>query len=157
MRDYVISAVLLALAGLALPYASIGLLAYYWVSFMSVQHLMWEGSDIRFTMVIAIGVLLGYLISVSDKRLFWSLPFTICLLLAIWTAITTIFAISPSHSFTDLLEYLKILLMMFLTVACALLDNVYIHRILCGEVRVCSNFRLRLFHRPDCSYFANCR
>jgi len=114
MRYYVISAMLLSLAALALRYASIGLLAYYWVSLMSVQQLMWSQSSIRFAFIIAMGVLIGYLVSSSDRRLSWSFPFTVCVLLGGWTTITTIFALDPAHSFEGLVEYLKILLMMLL-------------------------------------------
>lgn len=115
MRDYVISATLLALAGLALPYASLGLVVYYWISFMSIQNLMWESTSIRFALIVAASTLLGYLISVTDRRIFWSFPFTVCLSLTAWMCVTTLFAISPGSSVQGFIDYLKIIAMMILT------------------------------------------
>jgi probable O-glycosylation ligase (exosortase A-associated) len=95
----------------------VGILAYYWYSWMAPQKLAWGLWPIDWGKVIALSALAAWLFSREPKKL-PAHPITVLVvLLFFWTGITTVFARHPDPALTNFQEFAKIVLMFLVTTA----------------------------------------
>ncbi len=116
MRDYLILALILGGAGVAVFRPFVGILFWCWISYMNPHRLTW-GIAYNFpaAMVIGAGTLVGLLFSKERTRI--PMERETYLLLLLWTffVITTNFALSPGPAWGRFESISKILLMTFVT------------------------------------------
>jgi probable O-glycosylation ligase (exosortase A-associated) len=117
MRDAILTAFILGLVPVvALGRADIGILLWFWISYMSPQHLSWGFAyDMPFALVVGLATLMGWLMSPERKRLPSSATSVLLIVFALWISITTQFAIAPDLATEKWSRTLKILLASILT------------------------------------------
>ena len=108
MRDLVLTAFILGSIPFILRRPQLGVLMYVWISVMNPHRLTWTfAHDFPFAHYIALATLIGMLFSKDVRRPPADGLLIILALLAIWTGITTRFAIHPRDSYPLWETFLK--------------------------------------------------
>jgi putative inorganic carbon (hco3(-)) transporter len=99
MRDIVFSALVLGALPFILRRPQLGVMMYVWISVMSPHRYTWSfAHDFNWAMIVAVVTLVGALFSKDLKRPPMSALIVALALFAVWTTVTTIFAIDPSSA-----------------------------------------------------------
>ena len=122
MRDIALSIVLFACLPVALARPFVGAIVFAWLSLMNPHRLTWGFAyDIPWAQMVAIATLIG-LVFATDRQVFDSARrLRVLIAYLVWTAITTMFALSETAAVPKLIEFAKIQLMCLVTLA--LLSN----------------------------------
>src|SRR5262245_34479469 len=116
MRDYLVLAIILAGAGIAVFRPFIGVLFWCWVSYMNPHRLTWGVAyDFPAAMVVGGGTLLGLMFTKDRTKL--PIQTQTLLIMALWFlfAITSFFSVYPVLAWARFTQVTKILLMTFVT------------------------------------------
>ena len=99
---------------LSRPY--IGILVWSWISYMSPHRLTWSFAyDLPFAHIVAIVLFVSILLNKEKKRIPINILTIIWLILIIWFAITTAFAIYQDIAFEQFTKVIKIQIIVWLT------------------------------------------
>lgn len=120
MRFLFIQGVLVIISLLTLVNPVIGIMGYYWVSFMSPLAMTWGGDSARWTAIIAITTILSWGLH-SRRYVFSGGTLKLFYLFMCWVTLTTIFAEFPDVASSAYVQTLKTFLMVMLMVC--LLDT----------------------------------
>jgi len=117
MRDLLLLGIVIVAVLFALRHTWIGILLWTWLSVMNPHKLAFGFAYDAPLAAVAAGVVLLSLVITRDKlRMTWAPPVIVLLLFVVWMCLTTIFAIDPAGSSTQLTKVLKIQLMTFVAV-----------------------------------------
>lgn len=118
MRDIVVTLVVFGAVPLILVKPWLGVIVWSWLGYMNPHRLTWGFAySMPFAQVTAIATLLGLLLSREKLRIPWSLPVQIMVVLNLWMAFTTLFAVEPTAAMDLWLKTIKIQLMVFVTLS----------------------------------------
>ena len=118
MRDVILLGVIVAILPLACRHTWIGVLLWTWISIMNPHKLAWGFAMNMPFAAMAAGATVISLFFSKDKLKLPSHPAVISLiLLTLWMAVTTIFAINPDDSWMDLKRNFKIQAMTLVAVS----------------------------------------
>lgn len=118
MRDIVVTLVVFGAVPFILARPWVGVIVWSWLGFMNPHRLTWDFAyTMPFAQVTAIATLIGVLLSKEKVRIPWALPVKILVVLNLWMAFTTIFAIAPAEAQELWIKTIKIQLMVFVTLA----------------------------------------
>lgn len=110
--DLVFAVAILSLLPLIIFRPAVGIVAWYWVSFMNPHQLIWGSlSNISYAQYIAIATMLAWAVSREPKRIPLNLPVVLLFTLAAWITFTTFFAQHPGGAWQDWNQNIKVLLM----------------------------------------------
>ncbi|HET8551458.1 MAG TPA: putative O-glycosylation ligase, exosortase A system-associated [Gammaproteobacteria bacterium] len=117
MRDLLLALFIFSLLPLIVTSPYIGVLVWSWLDYMNPQRLTWGFAyNFPWVEVVAIGTLVGFIMSSKEK---FRMPFksvTICfLLLVIWAGVTSYFAIVPDVAWERYSVFVKTMVLVFLT------------------------------------------
>lgn len=116
MRDIVLTLVVFGSVPFILARPWLGVIVWSWLGYMNPHRLTWGfAHDIPFAQVTAIATLAGLLLSREKVRIPWALPVKILVVLNLWMAFTTAFALNPDAAMELWSKTLKIELMAFVT------------------------------------------
>ena len=118
-RALVITMVLVIAAPIALRYSFVGLLMYYWITFLAPHRLHWSALGLPWAKVFAIIVLLSWLFSRESKRVPFNSVVAILAAFCGWTLFTSLFARFPDHMVVHLTHFSKAILICIITMALA--------------------------------------
>lgn len=93
----------------------LGVMAYYWISFMVPQYYAWGELSLPWAQIYATVTIVAWALSREPKLPPWNIVTAPVALLFAWTCITTLFANYPDMAREHLIDFAKIILMMFLT------------------------------------------
>ncbi|HYM32602.1 MAG TPA: putative O-glycosylation ligase, exosortase A system-associated [Candidatus Cybelea sp.] len=96
-------------ATLALPH--LGILVYYWISFMSPQQLLWESSGIPWSKLLVAVTLLAIPFSAGRRKLPLNLVTLTLVAFLSWCTVTSFFATYPALTWDIWADFAKIVLM----------------------------------------------
>lgn len=118
MRDLLLALFVFGMIPFILMRPYIGLLVWSWLGYMNPNRLCY-GFAISFPWVqmIAIVTLVGWLVSRERKSIPWSKTSVLLLLFLVATGVTTLFAAVPEAASSKWVEVLKIMVMVFMTLA----------------------------------------
>ena len=114
MRELLLMAIVfpLSVVGIAIP--RLGLYAYYWFALMRPDVLAWSYGEHSYSLVLAIGTLIGgsrYIVNIG--RLFKN-PITVLLIiLLVPITLSWVFAVNPDLSWRPLVDFYKMIIMVF--------------------------------------------
>jgi len=93
-----------------------GLLAFSWLAYMRPQNIAWANADWRFSLYIAIALLIGLILNYRQEKIFVKTKENY-ILLALWItlALSTFFAKWPDLAFPKFVEFSKILFIAIIT------------------------------------------
>jgi probable O-glycosylation ligase (exosortase A-associated) len=122
IRDLIISLGAFGSVPFILKDPYIGVLAWNLFAFLNPHQYTWAfARDFRFSLVIAITTLVSFLLYKGPKRIPWSGPIVLMVLLSCWMSITTLLALNPTGAFQEWQRFSKIILLIL--VALALIDS----------------------------------
>ena len=94
----------------------VGTLLWAWLSYFNPHRLTWGMSDvIPYAQIVAIVTLGAWLVSREPKLMLRNAIIVLMLLLAFWVSFTTVFALVPESAFSKWLQFIKILVMTYVT------------------------------------------
>jgi putative inorganic carbon (hco3(-)) transporter len=118
MRDIVLALVIAGLLPMAFKRPWVGALMFAWVSVMNPHKMAWGfAHNFPWAQVIAVVTLTGFLFARSERKVFpWSGVAVVYLLLMVWMAVTSVFALGDTAWVTGRLIFvMKIHLMILVT------------------------------------------
>lgn len=116
MRDVALALFIFGLIPFMLTRPYIGLLVWSWLGYMNPNRLAFGFAyNFPWVQLVAIVTLVGMAFSSEKKRMPISTVSVLLFLLIAWTGITTIFAVEPTDAFAKFMEFLKIMVMVFVT------------------------------------------
>lgn len=114
MRDLLIFGIMVGALPFAIRHTWIAVLLWTWISLMNPHTMAFGFMQNASLAAVAAGAALISMFVTRDKlRMSWSPPIVVLVLLCIWMCITTVFAIDPADSATQLNKVLKIQFMTF--------------------------------------------
>jgi putative inorganic carbon (HCO3(-)) transporter len=118
MRDIVLTAFIFALLPFVLTRPHWGIYLWTWIGVMSPHRLAWGfARDFQFAVVVGGATLLAiFLFGREDRKMPWSAPLVVLVLLNVWMLVTTVFALVPDDAWMQWEKVAKIQLFIFLTV-----------------------------------------
>lgn len=120
MRLSKLSVLLLAIVVFLTPVAffrpTIGLLAYYWLSYMRPFHFLWDPIGASYGMAIAIALLIGYVFFSMRDQPPKITPLTPLILLGIWIFLSSEFAYMPTLAYEKAWEFARVVIMCIMTI-----------------------------------------
>lgn len=112
MRDLLILGVVVGTLPFAIRHTWIAVMLWTWISLMNPHRLAWGFIQTAPIAAVAAGAALLSLFATRDKlRMAWAPPVTVLVLMVVWMCLTTVFAIDPAGSATQLNKVLKIQVM----------------------------------------------
>ena len=116
LRDVLVTLVVFGSIPFILYRPHLGILMWCWLGFMNPHRLAWGFAiQFPFAQVIAIATLLGWLFSREPKRFPFTRESLVLLLFALWTVVTTAFALVPEGAWPQADKVWKVLLLVFAT------------------------------------------
>ena len=115
MRSLLLNGLLSSLVLLALAAPDCGLLAYYWVSLMAPQEIMYDFLRLPWGKIIVAAIFLGVIFSSEKKRIPVNSTTVLLFIFFLWTTFTLLFAVYPRYSVEYWGEFAKIVLLSYLT------------------------------------------
>jgi putative inorganic carbon (hco3(-)) transporter len=118
MRDIALTAFIFALLPFVLTRPHWGIYLWTWIGVMSPHRLCWGfAREFQFAVVIGITTLLAiYVFGRENRKMPWSAPLVVLLLLNAWMFVTTVVSLVPGDAWTQWEKVVKIQLFIFLTV-----------------------------------------
>lgn len=117
MRDIILSIVIFGSLPVILVSPAFGIIMWDWVSLMNPHRLTWSfATQMPVAMMIAVATLAGWAFSRENKRMPNNAITVLMVMLIIWVSFTTIFAMNREEAPGSLLQFSKILLMVFVTI-----------------------------------------
>ena len=118
MRDIALALFIFGMLPVILMRPYIGLLVWSWIGYMN-PHRLCYGFAVSFPWVqmVAIVTLAGFFFSKESKRIPSSTISVLLLMFLLWTGLTTFFAAVPDSAWAAWLEFAKVLVMVFVTLA----------------------------------------
>ncbi|WEN15372.1 putative O-glycosylation ligase, exosortase A system-associated [Rhodanobacter sp. AS-Z3] len=118
MRDILLALFIFGMLPYVLVRPYVGLLIWSWLGYMNPNRLCY-GFAISFPWVqlVALVTLLSFLLSKESKKIPWSTTSVLLVTFLFWTTLTTAFAVVPGSAWDAWLEFAKILVMVFVTLA----------------------------------------
>ena len=118
MRDIVLFLIVAGAVPVSLIQPYIGVLAYSWVSYMN-PHRLTYGFMYEFPIAMAIGAAtgLGWLLVRERKSIPMTATTWLLVVFTLWCSFTTIFAIMPVEAQSKLINFIKIMFMIFVTLS----------------------------------------
>lgn len=118
MRDIALALFIFGTLPFILMRPYIGLLVWSWIGYMN-PHRLCYGFAVSFPWVqmVAIVTLAGFFFSKESKRIPSSTISVLLLMFLLWTGLTTFFAAVPDSAWAAWLEFAKVLVMVFVTLA----------------------------------------
>ncbi|TMQ74876.1 putative O-glycosylation ligase, exosortase A system-associated [Candidatus Accumulibacter phosphatis] len=117
MRDMLILGIVVGTLPFALRHTWIGIMLWTWISLMNPHRLAFGFIHAGPIAAVTAGAVLVSLVITRDRlRMAWTPPVLVLVLLVMWMCLTTVFAIDPVGSATQLNKVLKIQLMTFIAV-----------------------------------------
>jgi len=116
MRDIVLALFIFGTVPFILSRPYIGLLVWSWLGYMNPNRLCY-GFAVTFPWVqlVAVVTLLSFVISKESKKVPWSVVGLLLAMFLLWTGISTYYAAVPDSAWKAWLEFVKILVMVFVT------------------------------------------
>ena len=115
MRDIAVVSIVFIAAVVAIAHPYVGVLAWTWVSVMNPHRLAWGFAvDFPVAYVIAIGTLIGLVVSRDRKRLPVNAPVIVLFLFVLWMCFTSVMAIHPELGWDMFNRVMKIMFMVFI-------------------------------------------
>ncbi len=96
-------------------YPHIGILMYYWFSWLNPHRLVWGIFNIDWGKVIAITTLIFLIFSQEKKKIPNNVINILVIVFFLWTCVTTFFSHFPEPAFKEWVNWLKIFMMMIVT------------------------------------------
>lgn len=116
MRDVALALLIFGLIPFMLTRPYIGLLVWSWLGYMNPNRLAFGFAySFPWVQLVAIVTMVGIAFSGEKKRVPVSTVSVLLFLFIAWTGITTIFAVEPTFAFDKFMEFLKIMVMVFVT------------------------------------------
>jgi probable O-glycosylation ligase (exosortase A-associated) len=117
MRDIVITTFIFALLPFVLTRPHWGIYLWTWIGVMNPHKLAWGfAREFQFAVVVAITTLLAiFVFGRENRKMPWSAPLVVLVLLNMWMFVTTMFALVPEDAWTQWEKVAKIQLFIFLT------------------------------------------
>jgi probable O-glycosylation ligase (exosortase A-associated) len=115
MRDLILIALVYGSVPFILFRPYIGILVWSWLGYMNPHRLAWGTSDYRFSEIVAIVTLAGFVLSREPKRIPITALVVVWFLLVVWMNLTTLYALVPDAAFPHWERVMKIQLFAFLT------------------------------------------
>lgn len=118
MRDIALALFIFGMLPFILARPYVGLLMWSWLGYMNPNRLCY-GFAISFPWVqlVAVVTLLSFFLSKERKSIPWSATSVLLVIFLLWTGLTTVFAVVPDSAWDAWLEFAKILVMVFVTLA----------------------------------------
>lgn len=117
MRDILLSIVIFGSVPAILVSPAFGIIMWDWVSLMNPHRLTWDfASQIPVAMIIAITTLVAWAVSKENKRIPNNSITVLMFILLVWVSLTTLFAFNQEDAQRVLLQFVKIILMVFVTI-----------------------------------------
>lgn len=118
MRDIALALFIFGTLPFILMRPYIGLLVWSWIGYMN-PHRLCYGFAVSFPWVqmVAIVTLAGFFFSKESKRIPSSTISVLLVMFLLWTGLTTFFAVVPDSAWEAWLEFAKVLVMVFVTLA----------------------------------------
>jgi putative inorganic carbon (HCO3(-)) transporter len=116
VRDIILAAILFGSIPFILRKPMIGLLLWNWLAFMNPHRLTYGFAfSFDWSELIVVVTLVSLLLNREQMKLPWSLLVVTWIAFVIWANITTLFALFPEEAYREWERFLKIQLMVFLT------------------------------------------
>src|ERR1700691_4233154 len=116
MRDFAIVLIVLGSVPLTLMRPQVGIIMWFWLSLMNLHRYAWGyAQEFRVALVVALATILGWLFSSDPKRPPGSPVVIILGIFTFWISVAAVLAIHPDVAIPKWEEYIKILLMTFVT------------------------------------------
>lgn len=116
LRDLLITMVVFGAVPFIVTRPYLGVLMWSWIGYMNPHRLTWSFAySFPFAQVIGVATLVGLLFSREPKRIPWNGVSVLLLILTLWMAVTTLFALYPGSAWDQLAKVLKIQVMVFVT------------------------------------------
>lgn len=117
MRGIIFSLLVIGALPLILKQPYIGILAWSWIGYMNPHRLVWGfASRLPWAMIVAVGTLVGLLLSREPKRFLWTPVTIVYLLFVLWMCLTTFFALAPDAAWEEWDRMIKVQLMTVVTI-----------------------------------------
>ncbi len=117
IRALLINGLFAVAVPLSLRFPIVAIICYYWITFMAPHRLHWGGLDIPWAKVFALCALIAWLASKERKEFSLNAMMVMLGIFVTWTLFTCMFARFPEAMQTELIEYLKKLVMVFLAIS----------------------------------------
>jgi putative inorganic carbon (hco3(-)) transporter len=118
IRDILITAVILGTVPAILRNPYWGVLVWNWLAFMSPHRLAWGFAYAsRFSLIIALTTLFSFIIHHNRRKILWNASVVFMFFLTAWVSVTTVFALNAAGAFQAWIEFIKIILMLLITMA----------------------------------------
>jgi probable O-glycosylation ligase (exosortase A-associated) len=112
IRDYALTAFVLALVPVCIGRPWLGILAWYWLGLMSPHRLTWAFAyTMQFALLIGGATLLGALFARDRRPIPWERELVLMLMLLAYFTFTSFFAWAPDYAWPQLEKLAKIVLM----------------------------------------------
>lgn len=116
MRDIALALFIFGTIPFILMRPYLGLLVWSWLGYMNPNRLTYGfATNFPWVQLVAIITLLGLAFSNERKRIPISTVSVLLFLFLAWTGVTTFFAVEPVAAFAKFMEFLKVLVMVFVT------------------------------------------
>lgn len=126
MRAIILQMLFLICIPTIVIYPHIGVLMYYWFTWLNPHRLVWGMLQLDWGKIIAVSTLLFWIISKESKRIPLDKINVFVIILLIWTTISTILSKYPGVAWGEYINWLKVVVMML--VATALInDKIRLH------------------------------
>lgn len=118
MRDIVVTLLVFGAVPFILVKPWLGVIVWSWLGYMNPHRLSWGFAySMPFAQVTAVATLVAMVLSREKISIPWAWPVKILVVLNLWMAFTTIFAIEPAAAMELWVKTIKIELMAFVTLA----------------------------------------
>src|SRR5574337_374906 len=116
MRDIALALFIFGLIPYVLTRPYVGLLVWSWIGYMNPHRLCYGFAySFPWVQLVAIVTLVSLVFSKERKRIPMSAISVLLFLLLVWTGIASIFAVEPTAAWEKWQEFLKVLIMVFVT------------------------------------------
>ena len=114
MRDYALTAVVVALLPVCLVRPWLGILAWYWIGLMNPHRLTWSFAyTMPFAMLIGGATLLGAIVAKDRRPIPWNRELVLMAILLVYFTVTTFFAWAPANAWPQWEKVTKVIFMTF--------------------------------------------
>ena len=115
MRDLILTLIVFGSVPLILFRPWVGIIMWCWLGFMNPHRYTWGFAiNFPFAVVIALATITGWLFN-GPKRFPFTRETVLLIFFTVWTLVTTFFALNPAAARLESERFLKIMLMVFLT------------------------------------------